>query len=488
MAFRFDTDPTDSPNALSRLSAIGFSEDSVRSRLGLSDINDLRLRAAAIYRQERLSERDPPASAIDLFILQGRIPVAELDVLFDASTQEALARAGILETSEGFGRVSASLYPVGTDLIFSDHASYELDPSERAVPLHDRVMYVGSDSRWLARATMRKSVEAMLDLCCGSGIHALLAAAHAVQVTAVDINPRAVLCTAFNAKLKGLSNLKALEGDLYAPVEDRRFDLITANPPFVPAPVQKVGFRDGGPSGEEVQRRIIEGLPRHLAPGGTAQMVTEFGENDDDPLERRLRRWLGPAPIDIHVLRLRTNSAHAYALGHATGEDPTEFLASAGLWAANLKAHGYRRVVSVLLAFQWSKGAPWSRVDEARPPTKSAGAEVEAIFAAERLSGDAALKDRLRTNAVVRVGPVAIFESRVLGAAVATAIQARLFGQAMSVEHSLAPMEVNLLANMDHPVATTTVLALATKARLPEEAVLDSLVSLVRKGFIRPVP
>ena len=485
MAIDFDTNPADCIGALHRLSTIGYCEQVVRTRLGLGELNGLQLRAAPIYRQQRLTERDPLDSAIDVFLLQGALPAAELDRLFNPADQVALLRTGILVQLGGQVTAQASVYPVGDDLIFSDHSSHQLDQSADVAHLHDRVMYVGTDSRWLARATLRKPVASMLDLCCGSGIHALLAAPYAAHATAVDINPRAVDCTVFNAKLKGLSNLEVLLGDLYAPVGQRHFELITANPPFVPAPTQKVGFRDGGPSGEEVQRRIIEGLPHYLSKGGIAQIVTEFGENDGEPLERRLRQWLGDAPIDIHVLRLRTHAAEAYAIGHAEGDEFTTFLESVGLWAANLNAQGYSRVVSVLLAFQWSHGTPWCRVDDAQPPTKDAGVEVESIFAAERLSRELDLAHRLRQGTVVRTGPVAVFEARTLGAPLAPNIRARLFGQSLSVEHPLDSLELDLLTAMDRPVTTTDILAVASKANVPDDLVLNSLVSLVRKGFIR---
>jgi len=485
MVIGFDTDPTGCEGVLARLAAVGFSEESVCSRLGLDDLNDLQLRAAPIYRSQRLHARDPLASAIDLFMLQGVLTADELDQLFDPSQQQALVACGLVGREQGAARGLASLYPVGGDVIVSDHASHQLDPQALGLDPRDRVMYVGTDSRWLARVTFRRRVDTVLDLCCGSGIHALLAAAHAQQVTAVDVNPRAVQCTSFNARLRGLTNVKALQGDLYAPVDGTRFDLITANPPFVPAPEQKVGFRDGGPSGEEVQRRIIEGLPRHLAEGGAAQIVTEFGESDAQPLERRLRRWLGDASIDIHVLRLRTHGAQAYAIGHADGDDPAAFLRSVDAWAANLHAHDYTRVVSVLLTFQWSQASPWSRVDDARPPTRPAGIEIEAIFAAERLARDGALRERLRGASVVRTGPVAIFESRVLGADVPPTIHARLFGQGLSVEHALTPLQLDLLTHLDQPLATESFLGVAAKINLSQDLVLDALVGLVAKGLAR---
>jgi hypothetical protein len=482
----FDANPASCSGALARLAGLGFSEAGVASRLGLEDLNDLQLKALPIYREERLQGREPLDLAIELFLLQGTLADAELEHLFGSADQEALARAGVLELRQDANRALVSLYPVGRHLIFSDHAWPELGRREHAAVPYDQVMYVGTDSRWLARATSRRPVGAALDLCTGSGIHALLAAAHAGQATAVDINPRAVRCTAFNARAAGLTNLEALQGDLYEPVGNRVFDLITANPPFVPAPAQEVGYRDGGPSGEDVQRHIVAGLPRHLAPGGLAQIVTELGERDGEPLEDRLRQWLGDAPMAIHVLRLRIHSAQTYAIGHADGEDQVAYLASVGRWAANLKAQGYTRVVSVLLAFQWS-ASPWTRVDEAHAPHREASAEWEAILAAETLARDPALRERLLNGRVARSGPVALMDVTALGAQVPPATQARLAGLAMPLEHALDALERDLLRCLDQPVATAELLAIAAKGALPAEAVLDALVALVRKGFIHPM-
>ena len=487
MAITYEADSAALAGSLARLNAIGYHEAGVAARLGLDDLDRMQMRALPIYRAERLAERDAQATAIDLFMLQGRVPVPELGALFGREDQDALVRAGILvRDGDGF-RAQASLYPVGPRLVFSDHAWPQLDREGFSTVPHDQVMYVGTDSRWLARVTRRPPVAEALDLCCGSGIHALLAAAHAGRATAVDINPKAVRCTRFNARAWGLANLEALEGDLYGPLGERRFGLITANPPFVPAPAQEVGFRDGGPSGEDVQARIVAGLPRHLAPGGSAQIVTEFGEGDGESIEQRLRRWLGGAPMAIHILRLRVIPAQAYAIGHADGDSHADFLASVGGWAQNLRAQGYRQVVSVLLAFEWSED-PWTRVDEAQAPAREAAAELEACFQAERLARDPALPDRLRAGGVARVGPIALLEGRALGAQVADTAQARLAGQAMPMEHPLAPMERDLLCCLDQPAATRDLLTAADRAGLPQAAVLEALTALVRKGLVRPQP
>ena len=188
---------------------------------------------------------------------------------------------------------------------FRIHVWHKLPHPGYATVPRDQVMFVGSDSRWLARATVRRPARAALDLCTGSGIQALLATPHSERVLAVDINHRAARSARFNATISGATNFEVAEGNLFeqASATDR-FDLITANPPFVSSPVDVLMFRDGGPSGEAILERIVQGLPLHLAAGGIAQIVTELGEREGEPIVQRVRQWLDGAPMDIHILRL----------------------------------------------------------------------------------------------------------------------------------------------------------------------------------------
>lgn len=233
-----------------------------------------------------MANRDPLALAIDLFLLQGSLLADELDRLFALPERDVLIQVGLLVIDEtGLARARASLFPVGDRLIFSDHAWPELPhPGYATVPC-DHVMAIGSDSRRLARCTIRRPFRAALDLCTGSGIHALLASIHSSQVLAVDINPRAARCTRFNAQASDTTNLEIVVGDLFEAVRGGPFDLITANPPFVPSPLETLRFRDGGRSGKDLQKRIVTGLPHHLAPGGMAQVVIE---HQIDPVERKI--------------------------------------------------------------------------------------------------------------------------------------------------------------------------------------------------------
>lgn len=476
-------------NSVSRIAGVGYCETQVRERLGLADITDLQWRALPVYREEQLAIRDALASAIDLFLLQGVIPSAELDRLLDKPDQDVLVRAGILSIDDrGFARAGASLFPVGDRLIFSDHAWPKLPhPGFVNVP-YDQVMYVGPDSHWLARAAIRRPFGSALDLCTGSGVHALLAASHSQRVLAVDINPRAASCARFNVQASGAANIEVAAGDLFEPVRGERFDFITANPPFVPSPVDSLGFRDGGHTGEDIQRRIVAGLPQHLAPGGLAQIVTELGERDDAPISDRLRMWLGGAPMDIHILRLRVTSAAKYAVGHAQGDyDFGEFLDSVHAWADNLRAQGYSRIISVLLAFQWSDaalGPPWTRTDETQPPSRAAGPEVEAMLASERAARRPDLYGALERCRVCRAGPMGLMEVRVLGSELRAKAQAHLLDRSLPVFQWLDPLERDVLDLMDKPLRLHELMALARRLNLDGKTIFSVVCSLLRRGLV----
>ncbi len=132
----------------------------------------------------------------------------------------------------------------------------------------------------LRRETLRPGAE-VLDVGAGSGALAVAAARHgAGRVTATDAAFAAVLTTRLNAWFAGhASRVRAHRGDLLRPVAGRRFDLVMANPPYVPcpAPVLPRGGRarawDAGPDGRAVLGRLCAQVPALLAPGGVLLLV-----------------------------------------------------------------------------------------------------------------------------------------------------------------------------------------------------------------------
>jgi release factor glutamine methyltransferase len=134
----------------------------------------------------------------------------------------------------------------------------------------------------------------VLDLCAGSGALAVSAAlAGAREVTAVDISWRAVLATRLNARRNGV-RVKALRGDLFAPVRGRRFDLVVSNPPYLPSSRARPPHRgparawEGGADGRALLDRICAEAPGHLEPDGSL-LVVQSSVCDPHETVRRLR-------------------------------------------------------------------------------------------------------------------------------------------------------------------------------------------------------
>jgi len=144
--------------------------------------------------------------------------------------------------------------------------------------------------------------EAFLDLGAGTGVAALMAArSFARHAWASDITPRSAHFAEFNRRLNGLENATSLQGDLYEAVAGLRFDRIVTHPPYVPVANPTCVFRDGGDDGEQIVRRIIQGLPQHLAPGGRFYGLTLVSDREGAPAESRVRSWLGDTHEEFDV-------------------------------------------------------------------------------------------------------------------------------------------------------------------------------------------
>jgi ribosomal protein L3 glutamine methyltransferase len=131
-------------------------------------------------------------------------------------------------------------------------------------------------------------IGSILDLCTGSGCLAILAAKlfpHA-SVEASDISGGALSVAKINVEQHALAGRVSLfEGELFAPLRGRKYDLIIANPPYV-AKAEVDAFPPehahepklahlGGPDGLDIVRRILVEAPRHLSKNGA--LLCEIG-------------------------------------------------------------------------------------------------------------------------------------------------------------------------------------------------------------------
>ncbi len=384
-------DPDGLRRVASHLRSLGYVEDGIRDRLGLKDISAIDLAAYPYYINHRLRRRGPLDVAIILFLLQGTVTQEELRDVLDKDMRRVLRLARVLRLDRAAKtwRARVSLYPVAEHLFFTDHRFHH-HPWLAARQPRDPVMYLGADTHYLARATIRKPIRAALDLCSGSGIHTILAAAQAERAVGVDLSGRAVNFGRLNAVLNDAWNAVFLEGDLFGPVAGERFDLIVANPPFVPSPVYELTYRDGGPSGADVLRRIIASIPDHLAQDGVAHIVTHVAEREGESYLERIRRWLVGANLNMHSLRLGEEDVVDYAVSHVKrtfGERWERYSPKLTEWVTNLRSQRFQRVLGLVLTFQWNEDAPhppWTQEDEAKPPMRPMSGELQRLLSAKR--------------------------------------------------------------------------------------------------------
>ncbi|HWT24736.1 MAG TPA: HemK2/MTQ2 family protein methyltransferase [Solirubrobacteraceae bacterium] len=157
---------------------------------------------------------------------------------------------------------------------------------------------------WLLAAAARRQPQLrggrVLDLCTGSGAVAISAArAGARSVTAVDVSRRAVWTVRINAALNGV-RVDARRGDLFRAVAGGRFDVICANPPYLPASADELPARgrdrhtEAGRTGRALLDRIIAEAPAHLAPGGVLLVIHSSVNGEATTLDRMRAAGLEP--------------------------------------------------------------------------------------------------------------------------------------------------------------------------------------------------
>jgi len=158
-----------------------------------------------------------------------------------------------------------------------------------------------------------EAIETVLDLCVGGGSLAILAARVFPDATidAVELSAGALAVARRNVEEHDLADRVTLyEGDLFAPLGAKRYDLILANPPYVDAeslaafPPEYAAeprlAHAGGRDGLDIVRRILAAAGAHLTQEGA--LVCEVG---------RARARLESAYPDLPFLWLDAEESEA---------------------------------------------------------------------------------------------------------------------------------------------------------------------------------
>jgi methylase of polypeptide subunit release factors len=294
------------------LRAVGYSESAVHELLGEDAYSGGEEDAPA---DERRLPEGRLATVIRIFFLQRPVPTDE--------AVQALGRGGVeaLETT-GLATVGDELVPrvrilpIGRLLVTADGYTQGDDPP-------DYVAVYSPTSRLCDSLTTRPHVARALDVGTGSGIHALLAAAHAEHVVATDVNARALAFTELNAALNGLTNVECRRGSLFDPVAGETFDLITCNAPYVVSPERRWAYRDSGLQADEISERVVGDAAAHLADGGFATLLVSWLAQDEDEPDERVVEWAEQTGCDSWILSTWSSDPLSHAStwnSHLEGE------------------------------------------------------------------------------------------------------------------------------------------------------------------------
>lgn len=307
---------------------------------------------------------DPLGALIRLFSLGDPLDATEALRLFGWQLK-GLETLGLLVRDGPQIRSQVRLMPYAGQYHAGDFSDRQLSPTG------DYVMGLSPSTRTLGSLVPPRRFGRVLEIACGMGWLARQLAADGADVTATDINPRALEIARLNGRLAGIESIRLLEGDLLEPVRDEPpFDLIVCNPPYVLSPAGTLVFRETADTAPgDTCRRLVAGVPAHLAEGGLAIIMINWGHATDDDWHDAPLAWVGGAEVQAWLFQNDASTPGEYAWNWIR-HDP-RFATADGVgdemecWLRHLQQHRIRRVSSGFLILRRPHPGepPWRRAD-----------------------------------------------------------------------------------------------------------------------------
>jgi SAM-dependent methyltransferase len=421
---------------------------------------------------------EPLGRLVRLFLSGDELPADAAAGVLGPATLAELEAAGVVAHDGSVVRARIAVKPVRGLLVVSDPWR-----AQQRLPA-DHVIYPGPASETLASLTVRTPSADALDLGCGSGVQALLAARHAERVVATDINPRALELALLSAGLSGVENIDWREGDLFEPVSVERFDLVVSNPPFAISPGRELAFRDGGRSADELSREVVQGTAARLRDGGFGHVLCSWVRASGEPASAAPRQWLEGAGCDAVILHLDTQTPASYAVHWHSIEEPLAARAAerADAWMSYYRRLGIEAIATGLVVMRRRAGENWCYADELVSTGCDGGRHLKRVFEGHDSAG--ALEDDrvLLDSTLALADDVSLVERRRHG----HIERARL----------TADGGIQLSGTIDPPGAAAAIAALdrhrclaaaASDAGVAQPvlaAALPSIRALVRRGYL----
>jgi SAM-dependent methyltransferase len=391
------------------LTAGSYTTTTVEQLLGPVAVAALERENAVPALRVLAPRQEPAAVLLRLFTLGAAIPPAQIEAVLPTLGVDGAMRLGLVGAADG----SQDPGPQAPLRALLDLAPYSArddagdidwwivsDLSELATgrPLGpEHVLGVGGASLTLARITPRSPVGRVLDVGCGGGIQALHASRHAEHVVATDLSERALAVAAFNAALNGIE-LELRQGSLLEPVAGERFDLIVSNPPFVITPrgaadeMTTWTYRDGGRAGDALVGELLEALPAHLSPGGSAVLLGNWEIPEGADWDAHPRAWLQDvveSGLDAWVMQREQEDPARYAEtwvrdGGITARD-ARWPALVGAWLEDFARRGVEQIGFGYLLLRHP--APATVPAATAAPTTVAATPRPGVLRTERVPG-----------------------------------------------------------------------------------------------------
>jgi methylase of polypeptide subunit release factors len=395
-----------SPEQAERLrrffSEAGYEEQSLGKILGKVELPSVRHRNVPRL-LDRTGEPGPLATLLRWFWIGIAQSARDVGPFVPGPIVELLVQARLLSRQGDRLVPEVMLVPYEGFLVASHHTSRIED--------REMVLWPNPTTRLLLRFTIRRHSRQTLDLGTGTGILALKAATHSEHVVATDLNPKAVEFARFNACLNGIASVEFLQGDGFAPVAGRKFDLIFSNPPFFITPGREFLFCENPMELDGLCRQLVKQAPEHLEPGGYFQMLCEWVQISGQDWHDRLGEWFHGTGCDGWVMKGSTVEPGEYAQERisevrSTGER------DAPMFGEYMAYYRERRVEAVhkgLVTMRLRPGKNWLLIEDIKDaPQEPFGDAVERRFlardfVASHAADEQMLQVKLRLSPHVRL-------------------------------------------------------------------------------------
>jgi len=363
------------------LSTQGFLHTDLDRVLGVA-FGPGHLRSDLPLYERRLASPAPLHTLVKLFGLYVDVGEDDARAAFAPLGLDEVVAMGLVERRDGLVRSRVGLVTTGDLVLARDRLVRE------GAPLRpDHVIGLNPPAMQLGTITVRRPVRAALDLGCGGGVQALLAAGHADRVVAVDVNPRALEFTRFNARVNGIRNVECRQGDFFAPVKGERFGLVVCNPPYAISPDARFVFRDSGRPGDAVCEEVVSRIPDHLEEGGFASVLCNWALRRDETWSAPPMRWVEGRGCDAWLLGSGTKDPLSYAAGWNRNADRDDYEASTDRWLAYYRKQEIEAIgMGAVVLRRRTAGRNWVRTDQLPvDPTGPCHEQILRVFAAEDL-------------------------------------------------------------------------------------------------------